>query len=82
MELLYGRAGRLTALNDGFRPGQSHAVSLEKRVRKLVSHRQNEKLGKKDFDRGISGSFVDFMVSIFGNYREFIDEDFEFEVRA
>lgn len=68
-----------------------HAASLEKRIRKLVVTRQNEIATtdqepnqaaeiEKNFDSGISEAFIDFMVSIFGNYRNFIDTEFEFNV--
>jgi Ca2+-binding EF-hand superfamily protein len=62
----------------------SHTRALEKRIRKLLISKQDETSNEMEFDRqfsdSVSDSFLDFMISVFGKYRDFIDNDFEFDV--
>ena len=53
----------------------SHREKLEKKIRRLVKdHLKGTKptINTAEFNRGISDTFIEFMVSIFGKYRAFI----------
>ena len=63
----------------------SHIAALEKKVRRLVKDHMAAKptITKAEFNRGISETFVEFMVSLFGKYRDFIQEDdYEFDIEG
>lgn len=61
----------------------SHFAALEKKVRRLFKDHLTAKptITAAEFNRGISETFVEFMVSIFGKYRDFVgEEDYEFDI--